>query len=207
MSLTFYYSPFSSASTVHAVLEELGIPYEKVRIDLQKGETKKPEFLALNPNGVVPLLVQDGAPIFESVAIILHLGESYGEKKGLFPAAGLERAKAFQWLVWCNVTLGEALSRHQRNTSERIPKEQHNAKAAEIAKADVEARLSILDQALTGKNFIVGSSFSLVDSHLVGWAHYVEMCGFALAKYPTLQAYVKAGIARPAYVKVMKPDA
>lgn len=207
MSLTFFYSPFSSASPVHAALEELGVPYEKVRVDLQKGEAKKPELLKLNPNGMVPVLVHDGTPIFESVAIILHLGETFGEKKGLFPPPGLERAKAFQWLVWTNVTLGDALSRYQRNSNERIPKEQHNAKAAEVAKADVEARLGILDQALTGRKFLVGESFSLVDSHVSSWAHYVMMCGFDLTKYPALHAWMTACNARPAYVKVMKPDA
>ena len=62
MSLTFYYSPQSSASPVHWTLEELGIPYEKVKIDLKENQQKKPEYLKLNPNGRVPLLVHDGVP-------------------------------------------------------------------------------------------------------------------------------------------------
>src|ERR1700690_1566885 len=104
MSLVFYYSPMSSAVTVHWALEELGVPYEKVKIDLQARDQDKPAFLALNPNAKVPLLVHDGTPIFESVAIILHLGETFGEGKKLFPAPGLRRAEAFKWLVWTNVS-------------------------------------------------------------------------------------------------------
>jgi glutathione S-transferase len=88
MSLVFYYSPFSSAVTVHWALEELKVPYEKVRIDLQKRDQDKPEFLAKNPNGKVPLLVHDGTPIFESVAILIHLGETFGVERRLFPAPG-----------------------------------------------------------------------------------------------------------------------
>ena len=103
MSLVFYYAPFSSAATVHSALEELGVPYEKVKIDLKANDQKKPAFLAINPNGKVPAIVHDGVAIFESAAIIIHLGETFGVEKNLFPAPGVKRAEALKWLVWCNV--------------------------------------------------------------------------------------------------------
>jgi glutathione S-transferase len=78
MGIVFYYTPMSSATRVHWALEELGVPYDKVKIDLAKGEQKKPEFLKLNPNGKVPLLVVDGQPVFESLAMLLYLGDTYG---------------------------------------------------------------------------------------------------------------------------------
>src|SRR3954471_12643745 len=78
MSLVFYYAPWSTATTCHWALEELGVPHEKVKLDLSKKETQTPEFLALNPNGKVPLLVHDGVPIYESIAILAHLGETFG---------------------------------------------------------------------------------------------------------------------------------
>jgi glutathione S-transferase len=206
MSLIFYYSPFTSATTTHWALEELGVPYEKVKVDF-KLDTKKPDFLKMNPNGKVPLLVHDGTPIFESAAIIAHLGETFGVEKNLFPAPGPKRGHALSWLVWANVSLGEALSRHEHNTSERVPKEQHNAKAAEVATADVETHLEILQGALTGKKFILGDAFSLVDVHLGGYTSYLGMCGFELKKWPTIEAWVKICTARPACVKVWHPDA
>jgi len=101
MSLTFYYSPQSSATPVHWTLEELGIPYEKVPIDLKTEQNKQPAFLKLNPNGKVPLIVHDGVPIFESAAIQIYLGETFGVDKGLFPAAGPRRGEAMKWIVWC----------------------------------------------------------------------------------------------------------
>src|SRR5262245_46499620 len=106
MSLVFYYSPMSSASTTHWVLEELGVPYEKVKIDLQAGAQKAPDFLKLNPNGKVPVVVHDGVAIFESAALTIYLGEAFGVDKGLFPAPGPERGAAMKWIVWCNVSLG-----------------------------------------------------------------------------------------------------
>src|SRR5262245_24640277 len=107
--LTFYYTPMTSATRGHWAVEELGVPYEKVRIDLAAGEQRKPEYLALNPNGKVPLLVADGVPIFESLAILLFLGETYGADKKLFPKSGAEHAEALKWMCWSSVTLAEAV--------------------------------------------------------------------------------------------------
>ena len=199
MSLVFYYAPMSSAFTIHWALEELKVPYEKVKIDLQAGDQRKPAFLALNPNGKVPTLVHDGTPIFESVAIMIHLGETFGTERGLFPAPGLVRAEALKWLVWCNVSLGEALSRFQHNSADRIPKERHNAKAAEAAKADVETHLGILDKALQGKKHLVGDAFSLAEVHVAGWAWYLNMLGFEAKRWPAIEAWLKPILERPAF--------
>src|SRR5690242_11716885 len=97
MTAKFYYSPMTSATRVHWALEELGVPYEKIKLDLTAGDQKKPEYLALNPNGKVPLFVdEEGRPIFESLAILLYLGERYGVAKGLYPASAIERAESLQ---------------------------------------------------------------------------------------------------------------
>jgi glutathione S-transferase len=132
MSLVFYYAPWSSATTCLWAIEELELPCEKVKLDLATKATHTPEFLALNPNGVVPLLVQDGVPIYESIAILAHLGETYGVEKKLFPAPGIERAHAFQWLAWMNVTLGGAVHRFLHNTSDQVPADERNARSGEL---------------------------------------------------------------------------
>ena len=156
MSLIFYYAPMSTASITEIVLEELGIPCEKVKLELQKGDTKKPEFLKLNPNGKVPTLVHDGTPIWESAAITIYLGETFGVDRGLFPAPGPRRGEAMKWIVWTNVTLGDAVMRFTRNTMEWTPAEQRNAKAGEAGKADIVSCLGVLDQSLAGKQYLVG---------------------------------------------------
>ena len=99
MSLTFYYSPMSTAAITELVLAELDVPYEKVEIDLKKGETRKPEFLRLNPNGKVPLVVHDGIPIWESAAITMYLGEAFGVDRGLYPEPGTKRGEAMKWIA------------------------------------------------------------------------------------------------------------
>jgi glutathione S-transferase len=205
MSLVFYYSPLSSAVTVHWALEELGIPYEKVKIDLRAGGQKKPEYLAINPNGKVPAIVHDGTKIFESVAILIHLGETFGVEKGLFPAPGLARADAIKWLVWCNVSLGEALSRFLHASSDRMPKEEHNAAAAAAAKADVEHLLDILDAGVKGRKYLAGDALSLADLHVAGWADYLKMVGFDTARWSNITAWSKPILARPTYATIMSP--
>lgn len=202
MSIVFYYAPMSSATPIHWALEELGIPYEKVKIDTQAGDQKKPEFLKINPNGKVPVLVHDGVPIFESAAIMIHLGETFGVDKGLFPAPGPQRGEAMKWIVWCNVSVGEALSRYHRNISDRIPAEQHNAKAAEVGKEDTLALLRVLDQALQGKSYLVGDRFSLADLHLASWVSYIGMFGLDLAPYASIAAWSERCLKRPASVRV-----
>lgn len=198
MSLTFYYSPQSSASPVHWALEELGVPYKKVAIDLKAGEQKKPEFLKVNPNGRVPVLEHDGTVIFESAAIQMYLGEQFGVDKGLYPPPGPKRGEVMKWIVWTNATLGEAMSRLGRNIGQWAPEDERNAKAGATAKADVEGLLRILEAALVGKSYLAGDTFTLADLHLASWLDYVRMMQIDLAAYPNLNAWVARCTSRPA---------
>ena len=203
MNLLFYYSPMSSAVTVHWALEELGVPYEKVRIDLQAGDQKKPAYLAINPNGKVPALVHDGVKIFESVAILIHLGETFGVEKKLYPAPGLARAEALKWLVWCNVSLGEALSRFGHASSPRMDAALHHEKSAEKARADVHHLLDILEKDLANKKYLVEDRFTLADLQVSGWVEYLGMLGFQTKKWTNVSAWVERCTSRPAHALSM----
>jgi glutathione S-transferase len=205
MSLIFYYAPMSTATATHWVLEELKVPCEKVKLDLKAGDTKKPDYLKLNPNGVVPALVHDGTAIFESAAIAIYLGETFGVEKGLFPAPGPQRGEALKWIVWVNVTLGGASGRYHYAASPHVPAEQHNAAAAAAARADVERYLGILDAALAGKTWLLGDAFSVADAHVAAFAAYMGMTGFDLKKYANLSAWTTRATARPAFAAVMAP--
>lgn len=201
MSLTFYYSPMSTASITDLVLEELGIPCERIKVDIRQGETRKPEYLRLNPNGKVPLIVHDGTPIWESVAITLYLGEMFGVEKGLFPAPGPKRGEAMKWIAWTNVTLGEAVFRWMRNTSEWTPAEQHNEKAAAAAQGDIRSCLGILDEALKGRAFLL-DGFTLADTHassVTGWLHHMKI---DFSSFANVVAWSERCAARPAYARV-----
>lgn len=207
MSLKFYYSPMSSATRIHWALEELGVPYEKIKVDLAAGEQKKPEYLALNPNGKVPLVVDDGMVIFESLAILLYLGERYGVEKDLFPPPTPLRAEAFKWMAWGTATLSETGARYMRHTSERFPAEQRNEKAGEAAKKEVGDHLAILDHALAGKEYLVGDKFSLADLAIVSFVPFLARLGLDVGPYANIQAWVARCMARPAMARVMTGQA
>jgi glutathione S-transferase len=202
MSLIFYYSPMSTASITQLVVEELDLPCEKIKLDIKKGETKKPEFLKVNPNGKVPTIVHDGVAIWESCAITMYLGEVFGVDKKLYPAAGPKRGEAMKWIAWGTVTLGEAVGRFGRNTANWVPVEQQNAKAADAAKDDVHHNLRILDEALGAKQFLLGD-YTLADTHvhsLIDWIGYMKI---DLGPYASMSAWSKRCRARPAYARIM----
>lgn len=205
MSLVFYRAPNSTAVVVHWVLEELGVPYEKVTLDLSARDQEKPAFLALNPNGKVPVLVHDGTPIFESAAINLHLGETFGVDKKLFPPPGAERARARSWMVWMNVSVAAAVQRMMHAGSDRIPAEQHNAKAAEAAKDEVAKLIGMLDGALADRSYLLGEAFSLADAHCASFAAWLGMLGFDSARWSHLDPWLKRCTARPGFAASMAP--
>jgi glutathione S-transferase len=197
--VTFYYHPHSTAAVTLWELIELGIPVEKVKMDLAtKRDQDRPDFRALNPNGKVPTIVHDGTPIFESAAITMYLGEQFGVSKKLYPEPGPRRGEAMKWIVWTNVTLAETFGRFQRNTIDRIPAEQRNAAQAEVAKTELAQLLGILDKQLTNKQWLLGDQFTLADVHVVCFLGYFKMCGVDLAPYANVEAWVKRAEARPA---------
>jgi glutathione S-transferase len=202
MSITFYYSPMSTAVITALVLEELGIPHERITLNIQQGDTKKPEFLKINPNGVVPTIVHEGTAIGESTAITMYLGETFGVEKKLYPTAGVQRAQAMMWIAWANVTLGEAVGRLMRNASEWFPKDQQNEKAAEAARSDLQKRLKVLDDAVANKPFLLGE-YTLADTHTNSIVDWLRMSKIDMSAYPNVNAWSQRCAARPAYAKVM----
>lgn len=208
MSLVFHYAPFSTATVTHFALEELGVPYEKVKVDITTGEQHTPAFKALNPMQKVPVIVHDGQPIFESAAIAIYLGETFGVERGLFPAPGLHRGLAIQWIVWANATLNEAVQRTILSASSpRVPAERQNAAMSAWGKADVATRLGVLNEQLARTPYVIGETFSLVDAHLaatVGWLSMIELVPPGLTH---LDAWLKRCTSRPAYARVSGPNA
>jgi glutathione S-transferase len=201
MSLTYYYAPMSTAVRATWAIEELGVPCERVHLDIRKGETKTAEFLALNPNGGVPLLVVDGLPIFESTAILLYLGETYGVDKGLYPPPGLGRAEVLRWVIWANVGFFDPINRWMRNTASYIPADQHNAKAAEAAKIDLASAMKVLDDALAGKTYLVGEKFGLADLAISSYLGWLQFSGYDYSAFANVKAWGARCLGRPAALK------
>jgi glutathione S-transferase len=208
MAIKFYYQPMTSATRVHWALEELGVPYEKHKVDLGAGEQKKPEYLAINPCGKVPALVDGDAKVFESVAIFVWLGEKYGAEKGMWPRLGtIEHGDALSWLVWGTVEVAPAVFQHTMHATDArmaLPKEHRSAHIGQMSKDRFHQCMKVLDGRLAGRDYTLGNAFSLVDvanASMVGFASM--MGGLSVADHKNVAAWVARCQQRPAMARVM----
>jgi glutathione S-transferase len=198
MPITFYSAPRSSASPVAFALAELGIEHETITIDFKGDAHKQPEFLKLNPMGQVPTLVDEGQAMFESSAIIIHLGEKYGVERGLWPQVGShEHMQALTWITWSAVTLGATIRQFFMNKGDWVPEDERNARQVEKAAEQYDKLMKILDSRLDGRSYMLGDEFSLADCHVsavVAWAS--GLLGFDLGKTPNVAGWVGRCMAR-----------
>lgn len=200
MTLTFYRAPFSSATPVAVALAELDVPHEAVTFDLEKSDHKQPEFLKLNPNGKVPMLVVDGTPMFEAVAIMQWLGDRYGVARKLWPAFDTpERLVALSWTTWGYVTYGTAIFRHYMATHDSMPAEMHNAAQGARAQQDLDEYRRILEARLTQQPYMLGEQYSLVDLVLANVLQYGVVCAVPVDDYPKTKAWLAQCLARPSF--------
>jgi glutathione S-transferase len=207
MSIVFYAAPMSSASPVASVLAELKVPHELVTFNLAAGDQRKPEFLALNPNGKVPTLVVDGTPMFEALAIMLWLGERYGVEQGLWPAASdPARLVAASWCTWAYVTYGTVLVRLQYASNERISKELHSPAQAAVARRDLVQLLDLLEAQLSKQPQLLGTEFSLADLIVASVVGYGVFVGSSVDGHPHVKAWLERFQARPSFGAGLKVE-
>jgi len=164
--------------------DHLGIAYQWIETDILKGESRTPDYLAMNPAGQVPLIVlEDGRTLAQSNAIIVYLAEG----SGLIPADAFVRAKMFEWLFWEQYSHEPyvAVARFQmrylgKTASELEPRIVQRGKAA----------LALLDRALADRPFLVGEWLSLADIALVAYSRVAHEGGFDLAVYSHLANWI-----------------
>jgi glutathione S-transferase len=205
--IKFYYSPRSSATRCQMALDELGVPYEKVRIHLDKGEQKTPDFLAINPNGKIPALVDGDVKIFESLAIILYLGARYGTEKGLWPKLGTpEQGEALSWTMWSASEIHRGLFDVVMNGCDipwAHPKDKRSAFVAEEGRKAWATSIAILDKQLEGRDFLLGKTFTLADTAVGSVVSMGPMFAGLPMDGKNVAAWLGRLHARPAYGKAM----
>ncbi len=204
MAIRFYSWPTSSGTRVHWALEELGVPYEYVALDRSKNEHKAPAYLAINPNGRVPALVDDGVSYFESLAIVLHLAERYGVECELWPERGQDRADALSFTVWSLAEFYVYLRDycyHGLASPISYGREVQSKAAGEFDLAMTNKNLALLDQRLADRSYICGS-FTLADVCVGSVLRAGEKFGVSLAEVPNVRAYLERIGSRPALAKV-----
>jgi len=193
-----------NALRVRAVIYELGIAVEIVDVDLRGGGNRTPEYLKLNPNGKVPVLVDGDTVLWESRAINGYLAGKHPEA-GLYPGDIVARALIDQWSYWQAVHLGPAM---QRVAFERVLKplfgmgETDEAAIAGELK-NVDQFLDVLESGLAdGREWIVGA-LSLADFALVSTFVFRAKSGISLGTRPHVEAWIARMEQRPSWQRVM----
>lgn len=176
---------------------ELGLPYEHVKIDFAGGATRRPDYLAINPNGHVPAIDDDGFRLWESMAINLYLAKKYGGGTGgLYPQSLHDEARTWQWSFW---GITEVERPALTALLSRIgPEDRRDAAAADEAERALAAPLKVLDAALTGTPYLLGERFTVADLNVASILAWARQARVSLAAVPKAEAWLKACHDRPA---------
>lgn len=202
MSLTLYAAPMSSATPVLTAVAELGIDCDVVLFDLKSGDQKKPEYLALNPHGVVPTLVVDGTPLYEAVAIMQWLGDRYGVERELWPAARTpDRLHALSWTTWAYASYGPLVAALNFAQSPMVDATLHNPATAKAVLERIDAALGRLDAHLARTGWVVGDRYCLADLIVAGVVAYSTFCGVPVDGHARVAEWLRQVQARPAFRK------
>src|SRR5882724_8785282 len=198
--LKFYFSGAPNPNKVALFLEEAGVPYEPIPVDTRKGDQFKPEFLAINPNGKVPAIDDNGAFVFDSNAILLYLAEKTG--KFLPSNTPANRGQLLSWLMFIASGVGP-YSGQAVHFKHFAPKDLDYAVNRYAFEA--ERHYGILNDHLAKSRYMVGDTYTIADMALWGWA---RLAPFVLgeesfAKYPNVKRLVDEISARPAAARAV----
>ncbi len=179
---------------VRWTLQELGVDFEAVTVNLQAGEARQPEFLKLNPAGKVPVLVDGDFVLTESVAIVLYLAEKYADK-GLLPTDLKQRSQVNRWLLFAATELEQPLWRIARHTM-LYPEHLRIPADISLARKDFTNMAAVMEEHMQEREFIVGDTLTVADivsAYTLDWANQIQL----LDDFPQLLAYMKRMYARP----------
>jgi glutathione S-transferase len=199
--LTLHYYPSNASFTPHVLLRELGLPFDLQKVDRAHQAHKSPAYLKLNPNGLIPVLVDGDQVLYETAAIVLHLVDKQPEA-GLAPPLGTpERGEFYKWLVWLAATLQAQMPIYFY--SDRYVAAGNTAGAAEV-KAQAEARIGgLVDQieahlAANGGPWMMGAHYSALDPYTFMLCRWTRGMRRPARTLPQLGVYLQRMLERPA---------
>jgi glutathione S-transferase len=210
--ITLHYNPGSASFACHVLLNELGLPFTLARVDRDNNAHKQPAYLALNPNGLIPVLQDGDLVLYETVAILMHLADTH-PNAGLIPPLGTpERAQFYKWAVWLTNTLQATLMHYFY--PQRMVAEGNEAGAAQVkaaAEAKVGTLLAQLDAQLANQAergpWFFGSTYTAVDIMafmLCRWTR--NFASRPAREYPHIRPFLERVYERPAVQKAFATE-
>ncbi|MBE0365525.1 glutathione S-transferase [Pseudoalteromonas ulvae UL12] len=200
-----YYFPLNASMAPHFMLEELKVDFELIAVDRKSNAQKSAEYLALNPAGRIPTLVDNGFAIFESPAICVHLAESH-PSSNLIPKIGdKNRALFFQWLMYLTNTVQAELMIYfypQKHTTDASNAEY----IIEAQESRITEMFELLDRELENKDFLIGNSISACDYFLFMLAVWADEFKKPPLSFSNLSRYLRKLAQRDAIINVCKKE-
>ena len=201
-----YYWPTPNGWKITIMLEEVGLPYTVIPVNIGKGDQFKPEFLSISPNNKMPAIVDPDGPggqpisVFESGAILQYLGRKTGR---FYPADERARVEVDQWLFWQMGGFGPMLGQthHFRiYAPEKVPY------AIERYTNETHRLYGVLDRRLADREFVAGE-YSIADMAILGWAKLWERQGQTIDEFPNVKRWLNMLLARPAVQRGLSVNA
>jgi glutathione S-transferase len=197
--MKLYGHPFSShARRVQMLCEELDGAYDYQTVDLLKGEQQAPAFLALNPNGKVPTIDDDGFVLWESHAVMRYLADKH-QARQWYPIEPQARAQAEAWLDWNHTRLGPEAGKIAFQML--ILKDQGDPAKIADGKKWLEKILPVMEAALHRQPYLCGAQPTLPDLSAAANVAYLEMCRYDFGPYPAIAKWYAGMKTRPSFAK------
>ena len=201
--LTLYdYLPSGNGYKVRLLLSQLGVPFKLVEKDIQRGETRTPDFLVMNPNGRIPLLqLADGRYLSESDAILFY----FAEGTAFLPEDRFMKADVLRWMFFEQyshepyVAVARAWVHVFGVTPERAARLQEKMDGGYAA-------LGVMEEHLASRTWFVGERYTIADIALYAYTHVAHEGGFDLSRFPGVQRWLERVAAQPRYVPITKRD-
>lgn len=196
--LKLYGSARSRASRTLWMLAECGVPFEQDDLSSLEGDAKLAAISRVNPIGKIPAIEDGDLRLFESMAINLYLARKYGGR--LWPASEDDQARALAWSFFC---MTELEPRMVQMFMERVVRKEHERNAENEKKNwdELKRPLKALDTQLAGRDFILGSAFTVADLNLASCFTMINMMKLDMSAWPNVQRWLAACYARPGYAK------
>lgn len=192
MSLTIYGKPASRAFRVLWAAEEVGVAYDNLAYDFVGPEIKSEAFAAINPNAAIPAIVDDGAPLFESLAINLYLARKANR---MWPATIVGEGLVFQWTLWAATEVEPAIGAWVYHTF-GLPEPERKAELAADGAEKLARKLDVLDVALAKRSWLADDAFTVADLNVASVLYRGPR--FGLERWPRVTDWHRRCYARPA---------
>ena len=202
MAIKLFYAPKTRSTRPRWMLEELGVPYEIVRINLGEKQHLGAEYKKVHPLGLVPAMEIDGTKLIESSAMVGYLADKFAEK-GLAPSLNSkDRLPYSQWMAFAQITLESSVLAYWLNTA-KLPEEKRHADLAQDALTNFRAAAEVVDKVLATNEYLVGNAFSAADILMASVLSFAKVVGLPIGDFRSLPTYLDRCKARPAFKRAI----